>query len=257
MDYSVMLQKTFDDADIFSDTMVNLSWPEVQSSSDRGDIVLLPIGIIEAHGPHMDLSPDIQLAHLYCRFLRKELSARCGIDSIIAPPVYWGHAADTARYAGTFSVRPETMKALLSDIYTSLDSWGFKHVFIVNCHGDHAHTAVIDESIRVSDTALQIKIVNLGNLDVSVDNPPLFPPARAGRFEPDYHAGAVETAQMGRFFPRRVNLERAKTLPPSDCFHPSAYCGDPASYSLETEIEAFYKADLEMDAKKIAAFLKS
>jgi hypothetical protein len=69
------------------------------------------------------------------------------------------------------------------------------------------------------------------------------------------HAGAIETAQMHAFFPNRVNAELARTLPPSDSFHPMAYCGDPAGFELEEGIAAYLCADLETDVRKIEAFL--
>ena len=239
---------------LFADTMVDMPWPEIQAAADKGAIVLLPLGIIEAHGPHMDLSADILLAHLYCRLLRKSLVDH-GIQSLIAPPCYWGHADDTARYAGTFSVRPETMKSLLADIFTSLDSWGFRKVFFVNCHGDHAHIRMIEEAAAEANNTLQLQVIDLSKLNIPLENPPIFPTPREGRFEPDYHAGAIETAQMHTFFPERVNTELARTLVPQDSFHPMAYCGDPASFEREDAIIAFYKADLETDVRKMTAFL--
>ena len=79
----------------------------VQAAADRKAIVLLPVGIVEAHGPHMDLSPDFYISGLYCRFLKQELDA-LGIETVIAPNVYWGISPEVAKYAGTFSVSPET-----------------------------------------------------------------------------------------------------------------------------------------------------
>lgn len=79
----------------------------MQVEADKGAIVLLPVGIIEGHGPHLDLSADFYLCTLNCRFLKQELESK-GIDAIIAPPLYWGISKDVAQYAGTFSVSPET-----------------------------------------------------------------------------------------------------------------------------------------------------
>lgn len=164
--------------------------------------MLLPLGIIEAHGPHMDLSADILLAHLYCRLLREAL-ANHGIQSLIAPPCYWGHAEDTARYAGTFSVKPETMKRLLADIFTSLDSWGFRKVFYVNCHGDHTHIRMIEEASEEANRTLQLQVMDLGKLNVSVSEwPGTVPHRRIGPVQ------ALSAASPGTILhlwhPRRV-----------------------------------------------------
>lgn len=42
---------------------------------------------------------------------------------------------------------------------------------------------------------------------------------RENRYKPDYHAGAIETAQMYAFFPEKVRCDVAKTLKPQDDFH--------------------------------------
>jgi creatinine amidohydrolase/Fe(II)-dependent formamide hydrolase-like protein len=48
----------------------------------------------------------------------------------------------------------------------------------------------------------------------------------------DIHAGAFETAEMATSFPQEVNLELAKTLPPTDSFEPLGYFGDPAKFEV-------------------------
>lgn len=107
IDYGV--QKNFS---VFEDTMVEMTWQEVQSGADRKAVVLLPIGIVEGHGPHLDLSADFYISTLCCRYLKQEIEER-EIEALIVPPVYWGISKDGCRYAGTFSIRPETMKSLL------------------------------------------------------------------------------------------------------------------------------------------------
>jgi creatinine amidohydrolase len=74
-------------------------------------------------------------------------------------------------------------------------------------------------------------------------------------FQPDYHAGAIETAQMAAFFPEKVRGDVAKALKLQNSFHPLAYCGDPASYDLEFNMAEFMQADVKLDALKIEAIL--
>lgn len=245
------------DLSIFTDTMVEMTWEKVKESAEKGDIVLFPIGIIEEHGPHMDLSPDIYCAYLFCKFLRQKLFQK-NINSIIAPPCYWGIGNDTKKYPGTFSLRPETFKALLVDIFNSLNSWGFKYVFVVNAHGDPTHVDVIEQSIKESNENTNMQVFyNVGNFDIPVNNPPSFPLPREDRYEPDYHAGAVETAVINTFYPQKVNKNLAKDLKPQDTFDPLGYCGDPANFIKEKTIVEFWEADLEMDSLKIEAIIKN
>lgn len=240
---------------IFEDTMVEMTWVQVKESADNGDIVLFPIGVIEEHGPHMDLSPDVYCSYLASRFLRQKLQQK-GIHSIIAPPYYWGISNDVKKYPGTFSVRPETFQAMLVDIFTSLNSWGFKYVFVLNAHGDPTHVDIIEQSIKTANDDTDLHVYCLGKLDIEVENPPAFPSPREGRYEPDYHAGAIETAVMYTYYPQKVNTKLVKDLKPQNTWDPLGYCGDPANFSMEKTIIEFWKADSEMDALKIEAVLK-
>lgn len=242
------------DLSIFTDTMVEMTWAEVEKSAEKGDIVLLPIGVIEEHGPHMDLSPDVYMACLFCRLLKLKLEKK-GVQSIIAPPYYWGISNDVKKYPGTFSVRPEIFKGLLVDIFDSLDSWGFSKAFIVNSHGDKTHIETIKYAVAEANKKLNMQIWLLSDLDFPVENPPEFPAPREGRYEPDYHAGANETAAMWTFYPEKVNIKTARGLKPQNCFDPLGYCGDPASSELEKNVVEFFEADAELDSLRIKTLL--
>lgn len=243
------------DLSIFTDTMVEMTWQEVEQASKDGDIILLPIGIVEEHGPHLDLSPDIYMAYHFCKYLKHNLEGK-EIGALIAPPFYWGISEGVKQYPGTFSVRPETMKALLMDIFHSLLSWGFRKVFIANAHGDQTHVRIINEAAEEMSRSSEMEVINLERLDIALDNPPEFPKPREGRFEPDYHAGANESAAVFTFYPQKGNRELARELKPQGTFDPLGYCGDPASYYLEDTVIEYFRADVETDARKIEAYLK-
>lgn len=243
------------DLSIFTETMVEMTWEEVKVAAERGESILFPIAVVEAHGPHMDLSPDIYIAYLFSRFLKNNLSQK-GINTIIAPPYYWGINSATRKYPGSFTVRPETFKAILFDIFSCFKQWGFSKVFIINSHGDTAHTEVIEQAIGEIEQKINIQIYNMGNLNIEVNNKPVFPDSREGRFEPDIHAGSIETATMWAFYPQKVNVERALKLEPQKGFDPLAYCGDPASFNIEKNIIEYFEADVELDSLKIQAVLK-
>lgn len=243
------------DLSIFTGTMVEMTWTEVEESAKRGDIVLFPIAVVEEHGPHMDLSPDIYMAYLFSRYLRQNLEKK-GIRAVIAPPYYWGINSNTLKYPGTFTVRPETFKAVLFDIFSCLKAWEFSKVFIINSHGDRKHTGAISQAIEQIRADLNMQVHDLSCFDMPVENPPVFQPQREGKFEPDYHAGANETAAMWAFYPQKVKADIAKDLKPQDTFDPLGYCGDPANFDLEESLIENYKADVELDSLKIQAFLR-
>lgn len=247
---------------IFDETMVDMAWPQVERAAREGAIILFPIGVIEEHGPHMGLGVDTYLAYVRCKLIRRELEAR-GIKTLIAPPFYWGINHNTGSFPGSFTVRRETMKAILYDTLACFRRWGFTNVFLVNNHGDGEHNLTILESVKEArvDTGIRAYLI-LSEFDAKVrfkltgkEHHVLMQPSPQRQEPPlkylDIHAGGRETGVMLHYFPEQVNKELAKTLKPttltvqelttwdqgwSDArrITPLGYFGDPASFDPET-----------------------
>ena len=241
---------------IFADTMVDMTWQEVKEASDQHAIVILPVAIIEEHGPHMDLSPDIYETCLFCRYIKHALE-RDGTRVVLAPPFYWGISEVTKHIPGTFSVRPETLQAMLHDIAASLKSWGFTTMFSVNLHGDPVHNGVIEHSMNAIRKELGMDAYNVQTMNANIPDPVTYLPTRNDAYLPDYHAGAVETAIMNAFYPGRVRTQVAKKLSPEATFDPLGYVGDPSSYGLEGNSVRNAQLQAEQGARMIRAFLKA
>ncbi len=236
---SVQKQKARQGYSIFRDTLVEMPWPEIKKAAEADALVLLPVAVIEEHGPHMGLGADTYLAYEGCRILKQHLEAQ-NRKVVIVPPIYWGvmQTEETGAYPGSFTVQPSTMKALLIDVLTDLKRWGFKHVYPINFHGDRVHRetfmAAMDEARQTLGLDIyDMKVHGFPRTTIQeykVPNP----------YKPDYHAGAQETAEMLKYFPEEVNLETAKTLKPEGTFHPLGYVGDPANYAnANSTIEGF------------------
>lgn len=209
---------------IFKDTMADLSWTEIAAQAARGALVLLPLGVIEEHGPHLCLGTDIYTAHLYCLAVKDKLQA-LGHEAMIAPPFYWGVCQSTGGFTGSFAIRKETAKALLFDILSSLQGFGFRQVFGVNAHGDIEHSIAILEAFKEASAALPItacyafdenRLVHFGLTGAEPYVCPVKPQtvvvSRAS--VPDVHGGDIETATIRRYYPDLVDAETAKALPP-------------------------------------------
>ena len=265
---------------IFHETMVDMSWPEVEEAAKQDAVVLLPTAVIEEHGPHMSCGIDTYGAYLTCKLVRRELESR-GIKTLIAPPFYWGINGTTHVFPGTFTVRKETMKALLHDILNSLKSWGFTDIFNMNFHGDGQHCVTIFESIIDARNTLGInaycvlseeEIIRYG---LAANEPFIVthksPPSDAAPQEYlDIHAGAGETGIVVAFFPDQVDTELAKTLEPTRLTYrdvgdwltdarrvtPLGYLGDPAGFDAEAAKE-YFQANCKMIADSIESWLKT
>lgn len=209
--------------EIFKDTMANMTWTQIQSYVDKNALVLLPLGVIEEHGPQLCLGTDIYTAHVYCLAIKDKLEAK-GHTVVIAPPFYWGVCQSTGGFIGSFHIRKETAKALISDILVSLSEFGFTNVFGVNAHGDIDHNLAIIEAFKEVHEQKKInacypfdegRFIHFG---LELDAPYLCPikPQKinvSNARTPDVHGGDIETAMIHAFYPTLVDVDKAKSLP--------------------------------------------
>jgi creatinine amidohydrolase len=239
---------------IFHETMVDMTWPEVEKAAQEGAIVLMTTAVIEEHGPHMSCGIDTYLGYLMCKLTRRELQSR-GIRAVIAPPFYWGINRASHVFPGTFTVRPETMKALLHDMLSSLKGMGFQNVFNINAHGDGLHIRTAVEAIVEARKSLGVNVRYLMSEEDAkraglTGSEPFFlihksPPSEAAQTEYlDLHAGAWETGAVAAFFPEEVKMKEARALEPTKVtmnelsewvkdmkkVTPLGYLGDPAKF---------------------------
>ena len=115
--------------------MQDLTWEEIAEYLEGEDIVIVPIGSTEPHGPHLPIGVDGFEAIDYSEGIAETAGVLC------APPTWFGDAQHHMHKPG-ISLMPETVVALLKDIYRSLIRHGFKKVITFNGHR-LANTAAI------------------------------------------------------------------------------------------------------------------
>jgi creatinine amidohydrolase len=245
--------------------MADMTYVEIEDLIKQEAVVLLPVAVIEEHGPHLPLGTDTYLTYSIFRHIQDELS-NLNVKSVIAPPFYWGINVATSGFAGSFTVKVDTMKAVLKDTIECLHNWGFKNVYLLNFHGDFLHSKTIVETVKeIYETNPEEKKVydiipeffqkTLGldgsepyilvqkDEDNNSDNNEIDPYL-------DIHAGGFETSCMLLDFKELVNEELARKLESSKTTFellrkwqrggadgrevtPLGYCGNPSNIDLE------------------------
>ncbi len=267
---------------VFTDTMVDMPWPQVEAAAKRGASVLLPVGIIEEHGPHLGLGVDTYSAYLVAVQAGKALAAR-GVEVLVAPPQYWGISPATGIFGGTFTVRPETMKALVVDIVANLKGWGFDRIFTVNWHADRLHVKTLYEAVvearhtSGADVRFIASAFDLRRLGLSGDEEAVLAQQNAPGIDVgagpylDVHAGSMETAVMMRYFPDGLDAGYIRGLQPTKltgedlrdlgkseeltrALIPDGYFGNPAAYDT-AKAETYVDAVAAGYADTIAGYL--
>ncbi len=213
-------------------------------------VVLLPIGALEAHGPHAPLATDTIISVGICRRAAEALAGDAALRVAVLPALGYGVTAYAAGFPGTLGIAPATLEALVTDICTGLRDQGLRHAVIVNSHLEPDHVAVLR---RVADTA------HVGLLDITRR---LLAQRLGDEFRSGAgHAGRYETSLVLAEQPQLVDVERMAALPalplnmPAEMaagkgdFHAlgmtDAYCGAPAAASAG-EGEATFATLTEM-----------
>jgi creatinine amidohydrolase len=127
-----------------------LSWTEVADQVGIDSVILLPIGAVEAHGPHLGLGTDVIIAEAAARSAADRFTA-IGIEVWIAPPIWYGVSFVGGTFAGTTPVAPDPFRSYLEWVLRGLTNIGGSDVVIVNAHLEPAHLGeIIDACERVS-----------------------------------------------------------------------------------------------------------
>jgi creatinine amidohydrolase len=115
----------------------DLTSPEIGALDRERTVVVLPIGSVEQHGNHMPVGTDTFLAQSVALAAMEKLD-----DVVVMPPPWYGFSAHHMRFAGSVTLRAETLMAVCEDIVASVVGHGFRRILIVNGHGGNG--GVID-----------------------------------------------------------------------------------------------------------------
>jgi creatinine amidohydrolase len=118
------------------------SWKDVENN--KPDVVLLPVGSTEAHGPHLPLSTDSIISKEMARRAATELS-RANVKVLVLPCFDYAITDFSKDFPGTISIRKETFQNLLRDIADNLADQSIPLLCIVNSHLEPDHLQAIQE----------------------------------------------------------------------------------------------------------------
>ncbi len=109
--------------------LAKISYVDARKYFGEMDVVLLPIGSTEQHGPHNPLGTD----HIIAYELAKEASRRTGV--MVLPVIPYGMSEHHMHFPGTVSVSPDALKLYVKEVCLSLKRHGVRKIVIVNGHG--------------------------------------------------------------------------------------------------------------------------
>lgn len=171
-----------------------MTWPEVKAYLAKCDLVIIPLGSTEQHGPHLPLGTDFYEA----LGMAKLISARTGV--MVAPLVLIGYSAYHSGFPGTLSLKPETLEEVIFESVEWLLKYGFRRFLFFNYHGgNNIIQSKVIHRINHQTQGIAIAIGHGGPLQ----------PAGEDDGSMDWHAGVSETSIMLYLQPELVRLEKA------------------------------------------------
>jgi creatinine amidohydrolase len=157
-----------------------------EERSRRRLVAFLPLGALEAHGPHLPLATDAIIAHeLACRtamLLTDEKTLACLLPAMPYAPAEYARV-----FAGTLSIRPETLRGLVVDLARSLAEQKFAAFVLVNGHLEPDHV----RNVRAAATEARAHL-KVAAPEWTSERYRAFLPAEF--FTGGAHAGAYETS---------------------------------------------------------------
>lgn len=174
-------------------------------------IAVLPVAAIEQHGPHLPLNVDATLVEGVVAAALPHLPP--ALPVLFLPTQSIGLSPEHARFAGTLTLKAETVIRLWTGLAESVAASGVKKLVLLNSHGGQVGLLdVVARDLRAR-LGLLVYSVNWFNLPLMGENGESVSDqfsAQEHRF--GIHAGAIETSMMLALKPELVDMSQAKNF---------------------------------------------
>jgi creatinine amidohydrolase len=182
-------------------SLYELSWEQVKELLNETDIVLVPVGSLEQHGPHLPLGTDSIIASEVARKAAEKAKVA------VTPVIPFGFSIEHMSFPGTISLEPETLLLIVKNISVSLVSHGFKKIVFINAHG--GNTGILTTAIQLikNETNIFVALVSVWDLAFSE-----FKKIRESRPGKINHAEEFETSLIKVINPSLIQVDRLKRI---------------------------------------------
>src|SRR5688572_27431932 len=122
-----------------------MTWPQIDALDRQRTLFILPVGMIEQHGPHLPVGADtFGVTYEIDGASQRVSRALPDWTIVLMPPLHYGHCGanvvgDRPVHPGTYAVRQSTLRSLVADVGAEVARNGFKWIFVANGHGAPTH----------------------------------------------------------------------------------------------------------------------
>jgi len=178
---------------------------EVETFLEQHQMVIVPVGATEQHGPHCALLTDVLIPQEVARRAAPRLNA------LIAPPVNYALSYPHVGFTGLVHIQIPTFMALIEDLARAFATVGFKRIVFLNGHYDNTYALAYACANAAYHLPKGVRAFPVNYWDG-------MPPEVFGKYsglDKGLHAHRAETSAILRINPDLVDLDKANTeFPP-------------------------------------------
>ena len=204
-----------------------LTAPRIDALDRVRTLMILPVGMLEQHGPHLPIGSD----SFGVRYAVEEVSKRLGRslrgwNIVVMPAINYGEGGaneigNIQVHPGTYGIRQSTLRSIVADVGGQLAQNKFKWIFVIHGHGAPTHNIAISEASDFISETFGVTMLNLQSMamaDAALAAKSrkiaskYYAPSELASSGMDIHAGLSETSGVLAIQPGLVNRVY-KTLP--------------------------------------------
>lgn len=207
----------------------NMDWVSYKERTEHGKCkIILPIGAIEQHGPHMSLNPDVLIpSHI------AEQVANKADDMLVAPAISYGYKSQVKSgggnfFPGTTCVSSSSLENYVFDVLQAYVNHGNREFILINGHFENSMCLceAADKLVtkcKAENVSVKIYLLSYWDFISEETISKVFPDGFTGWAVE--HGGVLETSIMLKIHPELVDMSKAvdvepATFPPYDVFPP-------------------------------------
>jgi creatinine amidohydrolase len=203
---------------------------------EASPVIIMAVGSLEQHGPHLPLGTDSLTAKAYAHEVAKRTNSVC------VHPCFPGYSPHHMGFAGTVTFKHSTLLAVLMDTIGSLSKHGIKRFLLINIHG--GNTNIVNLAMQRAKREFRVMVTAPGGpSDTALGK--IHAERQKRHF--DVHSGPTETATALHLFPELVEMGRLADWKPTLEAHPKLMAFLNADGKDHETVSQVFRACLEPD----------
>jgi creatinine amidohydrolase len=188
-----------------------LTWSQVDALDRQRTMFIIPLGMLEEHGPHLPIGADtIGVMFEADRISQRVSRALPQWRVVMMPPIHYGESGANEIggdfvHPGTYGIRHTTLRSLVADVGAQLAENGFKWIFAMTGHGAPTNSIAVNEACDFVSESFGVTMLHVSGLfraDRAIQARGRqmlarhFSEAEIDAFGLDVHAGFAETSAI-------------------------------------------------------------